>query len=225
MPAPERASLTYAFDAYCAWCYGFGPTLRAFAEDNAHRIRIGVVSAGLYTGARALPTAAHPHLSAERGTITQLTGVAFGTGHEHVLSRGTTVLDSAAAAAGPAPPLLTTLRSRLVHHPCPRRSQLGYLADPRASPSFSARVHSLHEFGRRSRVSRCAHSTVTALRGVHRGSAHDSVLREASVGTDAATGEPLLSPKRVEEPECREASRRSPGERAGSEQYRGATPA
>ncbi|WP_328835249.1 DsbA family protein [Streptomyces europaeiscabiei] len=100
MPSAEQASLTYAFDAYCAWCYGFGPTLRAFAEDNAHRIRLGVVSAGLYTGARSLPIAAHPHLSAERGTITRLTGVTFGTGYDRAVSRGTTVLDSAAAAAG-----------------------------------------------------------------------------------------------------------------------------
>ena len=100
MPSAEQASLTYAFDAYCAWCYGFGPTLRAFAEDNAHRIRLGVVSAGLYTGARALPISAYPHLSAERGDVTRLTGITFGTGYDRAVSRGTTVLDSAAAAAG-----------------------------------------------------------------------------------------------------------------------------
>ncbi|MFD4872439.1 DsbA family protein [Streptomyces sp. NPDC058420] len=99
MPSTERASLTYAFDAYCAWCYGFGPALRTFAEDNAHRIRIGIVSAGLNTGARALPTAAYPHLSAERGTVTRLTGGVFGTGYDRALSQGTTVLDAAAAAA------------------------------------------------------------------------------------------------------------------------------
>ncbi|MFD0170220.1 hypothetical protein ACFVJH_39810 [Streptomyces decoyicus] len=34
MPSAERASLTYAFDEYCAGCYGFGPTLRAFALDQ-----------------------------------------------------------------------------------------------------------------------------------------------------------------------------------------------
>ncbi|WP_328491397.1 DsbA family protein [Streptomyces sp. NBC_00414] len=100
MLSSERACLTYAFDAYCAWCYGFGPVLRAFAEDNAHRIRLSVVSAGLYTGARALPVAAYPHLPAECGTITRLTGVAFGTGYERAVSRGTTVLDSTDAAAG-----------------------------------------------------------------------------------------------------------------------------
>ncbi|MFE2423786.1 DsbA family protein [Streptomyces hokutonensis] len=86
MPSTERASL------------------RVFADDNAHRIRIDVVSAGLCTGARALPITAHPHLSAERGTLTRLTGAAFGTGHDRALAQGTTVLDSTAAAAGPAAP-------------------------------------------------------------------------------------------------------------------------
>ncbi|MGW4909182.1 hypothetical protein [Streptomyces sp. NPDC004270] len=109
IPSPEQASLRYALDAYCAWCLGFGPTLRAFAEGNAHRIRIRVDSCrvGPYSGARALPIAAFPHLSAERGTITRLTGAAFGTGYDRALSRGTTVLDSTAAAAG-----LTALRDQ-----------------------------------------------------------------------------------------------------------------
>ncbi|KPI22092.1 hypothetical protein OV450_7509 [Actinobacteria bacterium OV450] len=98
--ALECAWLTYAFDAYCPWCYGFGPALRAFAEDNAHRIRLSVVSAGLYTGARVLPVAAYPHLLADRSRIARLTGVAFGAGYERALARGTTVLDSVAAAAG-----------------------------------------------------------------------------------------------------------------------------
>ncbi|MDW6059372.1 DsbA family protein [Streptomyces sp. FXJ1.4098] len=100
MPSAERASLTYAFDAYCPWCYGFGPALRAFAEDNAHRIRLDVLSAGLYTGARARRVADYPHLPAEHGRIARLTGVVFGAGHERALSQGTAVLDSAAAAAG-----------------------------------------------------------------------------------------------------------------------------
>ncbi|MGW1002437.1 DsbA family protein [Streptomyces sp. NPDC002520] len=100
MPSAERASLTYAFDAYCPWCYGFGPALREFAEDNAHRVRLGVLSAGLFTGARVRPVAAYPNLPAERDRIARLTGVVFGAGYERALSQGTTVLDSAAAAAG-----------------------------------------------------------------------------------------------------------------------------
>ncbi|MFC9757984.1 DsbA family protein [Streptomyces sp. NPDC056921] len=96
--------LTYAFDAYCPWCYGFGPALRAFTEDNAHRIRLGVLSAGRSTGARARPVAAYPHLSTERARTVRLTGVVFGAGYERALSQGTTVLDTAAAAAGPSAP-------------------------------------------------------------------------------------------------------------------------
>ncbi|MFF8908040.1 DsbA family protein [Streptomyces olivaceoviridis] len=74
----------------------------AFAEDNAHRVRLSVVSAGLYTGARALPVAACPQLPADRYRTERLTGVVFGAGHARALARGTAVLDSVAAAAGPA---------------------------------------------------------------------------------------------------------------------------
>ncbi|MCX4854393.1 hypothetical protein [Streptomyces canus] len=52
-------------------------------EDNAHRVRLSAVWA-------------------ERGTITRLTETTFGTGYDRALARGTTVLDSTAAAAGPA---------------------------------------------------------------------------------------------------------------------------
>lgn len=58
------------------------------------------MSAGLYTGARALPMVAFPHLSAERRNFTRLTGATFGAGCDRALSRGMTVLDSTAAAAG-----------------------------------------------------------------------------------------------------------------------------
>ncbi|WP_229842309.1 DsbA family protein [Streptomyces tanashiensis] len=100
MASAECVSLTYAFDVYCPWCYGFGPTLRAFAGDNAHRIRLSAVPAGLYTGVRVRPVAAYPDLSAERDRIARLTGVTFGAGYERALARGTSVLDSTAAAAG-----------------------------------------------------------------------------------------------------------------------------
>lgn len=104
--------LTYAFDAYCPWCYGFGPALRTFAEDNAHRIQLRVLSAGLYADARVRPVSAYPHLRAERDRIVRLTGAGFGTGFERALSRGTAVLDSVAAAAG-----LAALRAQPGIHP------------------------------------------------------------------------------------------------------------
>lgn len=96
----DRIRLTYAFDAYCGWCYGFGPTLRQFAADNADRIELRVRSGGLFSGARALPVAAYPHIRAANERIAALTGVTFGDGYERVLAEGTAVMDSTDAATG-----------------------------------------------------------------------------------------------------------------------------
>lgn len=102
-----RARLTYAFDAYCGWCYGFGPALHGFAAANADRIELRVLSGGLFTGSRALPVAAYPHVPGANKRIAQLTGVTFGAGYRRVLAEGTVVMDSADAAAG-----LVALRSQ-----------------------------------------------------------------------------------------------------------------
>ncbi|MGY4099840.1 DsbA family protein [Nocardia sp. R16R-3T] len=96
----DRIRLTYAFDAYCGWCYGFGPTLRQFAEGNADRIDLRVVSGGLFSGPRALPVAAYPHIPSATQRIAEATGVTFGDGYQHALAEGTLVLDSTDAAIG-----------------------------------------------------------------------------------------------------------------------------
>jgi putative protein-disulfide isomerase len=95
-----RATLTYAFDAYCGWCYGFGPALHEFVAANADRIGLRVLSGGLFTGSRALPVAANPHIPAANARIADLTGVSFGQGYARTLAEGTTVMDSTDAAAG-----------------------------------------------------------------------------------------------------------------------------
>ncbi|WP_394621472.1 DsbA family protein [Lentzea sp. JNUCC 0626] len=92
------ARLTYAFDAYCGWCYGFGPALRQFAADNTGRIDLHVLSGGLFSGPGARPTAAYPHIPEANNRITALTGVTFGQGYLDTLAEGTTVMDSTAAA-------------------------------------------------------------------------------------------------------------------------------
>ncbi|WP_405539576.1 DsbA family protein [Streptomyces sp. NBC_00075] len=96
----ERTRLTYAFDAYCGWCYGFAPALHDFAEANAERIELRVWSGGLFTGPRALPAAAYPHIPGANARIAELTGVAFGAGYQRMLAEGTTVMDSTDAATG-----------------------------------------------------------------------------------------------------------------------------
>jgi putative protein-disulfide isomerase len=107
MSSVERVQLTYAFDAYCGWCYGFGPALHEFAAANADRIDLQVLSGGLFAGARALPLSAYPHIPGANARITQLTGVAFGDGYRAALANGTAVMDSSDAAAG-----LVALRSQ-----------------------------------------------------------------------------------------------------------------
>lgn len=96
----RRATLTYAFDAYCGWCYGFGPALHAFTAANADRIELRVLSGGLFIGAGALPVAAYPHIPGANARIAKLTGVSFGEGYQRTLAEGSTVMNSADAAAG-----------------------------------------------------------------------------------------------------------------------------
>ncbi|MBL1098413.1 DsbA family protein [Streptomyces coffeae] len=102
-----RTRLTYAFDAYCGWCYGFGPALHAFAEANAERIELRVLSGGLFTGHAARAVAFYPHIPGANARITELTGVTFGAAYEKMLAEGTTVMDSADAATA-----LVALRSQ-----------------------------------------------------------------------------------------------------------------
>lgn len=102
------ARLTYAFDAYCGWCYGFAPALHQFAKDNAHRIDLRVLSGGLFVGSaddifaghRAAPISAYPHIPSANARISALTGVSFGEGYLQVLREGTLVMDSTDAATG-----------------------------------------------------------------------------------------------------------------------------
>ena len=96
----ERVGLTYVFDAYCAWCHGFAPTLRAFVEAHADRVDLRVLSAGLYAGARALPVSAHTGLVRESVRVAELTGAHFGAGYRWTIAEGSTVMDSTDAATG-----------------------------------------------------------------------------------------------------------------------------
>ncbi|MDJ1370728.1 DsbA family protein [Gulosibacter molinativorax] len=95
-----RTSFTYAFDAYCGWCYGFSPALREFAAQNADRIDLKVLSGGLFSGPRAQPIEAYPHIPGANERIAELTGVAFGDDYQRVLEDGTRVMDSTDAATG-----------------------------------------------------------------------------------------------------------------------------
>ncbi|MHA7306413.1 hypothetical protein ACX80E_14410 [Arthrobacter sp. TMN-49] len=90
--------LTYVFDAYCGWCYGFGPALHEVAKNK--NITIEVISGGLFSGHRASPIGSLAHIPAANRRIETLTGVAFGDAYLAVLEAGTHLLDSDDAGTG-----------------------------------------------------------------------------------------------------------------------------
>lgn len=92
--------LTYVFDAYCGWCYGFGPAVRDFTAANAGRVEIDVVSGGLFTGARVAPIGTMPYVADANARIAELTGVEFGPGYSDLVADGRFQMDSTAAAIG-----------------------------------------------------------------------------------------------------------------------------
>lgn len=96
---PSRA-VVYVMDAYCGWCWGFAPRLAEFAAANRHRIAFSAVSGGLFTGERAAPLAAYPHIPEANARIARLTGAPFGAAYQQQLRQGTLVMDSTDAAAG-----------------------------------------------------------------------------------------------------------------------------
>jgi putative protein-disulfide isomerase len=95
-----KARLTYVFDAYCGWCYGFGPVIRDFAAANSGRIDLDVVSGGLFTGARVAPIGTMPYVADANARIAELTGAEFGPGYHALVAGGRFEMDSTAAAAG-----------------------------------------------------------------------------------------------------------------------------
>lgn len=92
--------LTYVFDAYCGWCYGFGPAVRGFAAANAGRIELDVVSGGLFTGTQVAPIGDMTYVAGANARIAALTGAEFGPGYHRLVADGSFKMDSTAAAAG-----------------------------------------------------------------------------------------------------------------------------
>lgn len=48
----NEAYVLYVGDAYCGWCYGFGPRLHEVEAANRGRIAFRVISGGLFVGDR-----------------------------------------------------------------------------------------------------------------------------------------------------------------------------
>jgi putative protein-disulfide isomerase len=96
---PE-AEVLYITDAYCGWCYGFGPTLHTFYEGNRHRVPFRVISGGMFVGELRLPIRSYGHLEEVNARIAQRMGVTFGDPYKALLREGSFVQDSEVAAVG-----------------------------------------------------------------------------------------------------------------------------
>jgi len=98
--AIPEAEVLYVTDAYCSWCYGFGPTLHTFYEANRDRVPFRVISGGMFVGELRLPIRSYGHIEEVNARIAQRMGVTFGDSYKALLREGSFVQDSEVAAAG-----------------------------------------------------------------------------------------------------------------------------
>ena len=95
MPSPK---LLYVYDALCGWCYGFSPTLKAFAKTQG--VGIDVVSGGMIRGPReGMLSEVAPYIRTAYRDVEQRTGVKFGEAFVEVLMNGDIYMTSEPAAA------------------------------------------------------------------------------------------------------------------------------
>ena len=100
--------LLYVYDALCGWCYGFNPTLRAFAKTHGlgsqastpHALTVDVLSGGMIRGEREGPLSeVAPYIRTAYKDVERRTGVEFGGGFLDVLTNGDIYMTSEPAAA------------------------------------------------------------------------------------------------------------------------------
>jgi putative protein-disulfide isomerase len=95
-----RVSVTYVFDAYCGWCYGFSSTFRDFVARHAGEIDLTVIPGGLFVGELRVPMRELGYVARANASIAALTGVAFGPAYAALVHDGRFVMDSREAARG-----------------------------------------------------------------------------------------------------------------------------
>lgn len=93
-----RVPLTYVFDAYCGWCYGFTQAFEAFVTQHRDSIDLRVVAGGLFTGSGVSPIGSMPYIDAANERIAELTGVRFGDPYQRLIADGSFEMDSTDAA-------------------------------------------------------------------------------------------------------------------------------
>lgn len=91
--------LVYVFDAYCGWSHGFSGTMLEVAARHPG-LPVEVVSGGLFTGERRTPIREFGHVQGANAAIRKVTGAEFSDSYQRLVSDGSFVMDSEAAARG-----------------------------------------------------------------------------------------------------------------------------
>lgn len=90
--------ITYIFDAYCGWCYGFSEAINELATDPEVEVR--VVHGSLFGDESTVRLGDFPHIPGANAQIVQLTGAVFGEPYQALLADGSMVMNSDDAARG-----------------------------------------------------------------------------------------------------------------------------
>lgn len=98
-PNFTQKTVTYIFDAYCGWCWGFSKRMMEFEMANRYRVVFTAISGGLFTGTRVGPISNLTHVPQANEKITRLTGAEFGEGFKKILEKGSFEMDSSQAGA------------------------------------------------------------------------------------------------------------------------------
>lgn len=97
---PAKPDVTYVFDAYCGWCFGFDPLVVALAEQRRDAFALHVLSGGLFVGELSAPLRSFPHIARANAEIEGRGEVTFGEPCLELVAEGSFVMDSTAAACG-----------------------------------------------------------------------------------------------------------------------------
>jgi len=71
--------LIYCYDAYCGWCYGFSPVIKAIAEEFKDRFEFEVLSGGMIITEKAKHiSVTAPYIQQAYKVVEEHTGIKFG---------------------------------------------------------------------------------------------------------------------------------------------------
>ena len=72
--------LIYCYDAYCGWCYGFSPVIKAIAEEYKNDLDAETLSGGMILPEKPVHIKVSAnYISKAYKTVEQTTGIKFGT--------------------------------------------------------------------------------------------------------------------------------------------------